>query len=144
VAGARRRGGKGFANIIETMKRLSRNGRKRLSWSQDPALGSTNLVVVATNASSDKTALTKISIMASSGAVRAINPYHTSGDGDSSFAVSTNQLTGIHAIPMEGAISDISSVGSLAADVVSEALLRAAKPATSVPGWPAARGYKTS
>ncbi|MGH9328765.1 MAG: P1 family peptidase [Terriglobia bacterium] len=144
VAGARKPGGKGFANIIETMKRLSRNGRKNLSWVHDFALGSTNLIVIATNVKFDKTALTKIAMMASTGAARAINPYHTTGDGDSTFALSTNQLESWKSVPVGGAIPSISLVGSLAADLASEAILRAADSATSVPGWPAARDYEAS
>ena len=91
-------------------------------------LHSTTLAVVATNARFSKTALTKIAMMASTGAARAINPYHTNGDGDSTFALSSNKVK-----------SDlgISVVGALAADLVSEAILRAVRAARSVEGWPA-------
>ena len=73
------------------------------------------------------TALVLVAV-ASTGAARAINPYHTNGDGDSTFAVSTNRVK-----------SDlgISVVGALAADLVSEAILRAVRAARSVEGWPA-------
>src|SRR5437899_7348348 len=84
--------------------------------------------LVATNVSFTKTELTKIAMMASTGAARAINPYHTNGDGDSTFALSSNKVK-----------SDlgISVIGALAADLVSEAILRAVKAAHSVEGWPA-------
>ncbi len=128
IAGARRPDGKGFANIIETLKAIER-GRQRSSGDiHDPVLHSTTLAVVATNAQFSKTALTKIAMMASTGAARAINPYHTNGDGDSTFALSSNKVK-----------SDlgISVIGALAADLVSEAILRAVRAARSVEGWPA-------
>ncbi len=130
VAGARRVDGKGFANIVETLKRpnaLPSHSARRI---HDPLLHSTTLVVVATNAQFNKTALTKISMMASTGAARVINPYHTNGDGDSTFAVSTNRVKSEFGI---------SVVGALAADVVSRAVLRAVGAAHSIEDWPAMR-----
>jgi L-aminopeptidase/D-esterase-like protein len=128
IAGARRPDGKGFANIVETLKMPP--GPSTRSAVHDPVLHSTTLVVVATNAQFNKTALTKISMMASTGAARVINPYHTNGDGDSTFALSTNRVK-----------SDlgISVVGALAADVVSQAILRAVGAAHSIESWPAMR-----
>ncbi len=132
VAGARQANGKGFANIVETIKAQARSASRSSRDFQDPVLHSTTLVVVATNVAFSKTALTKIAMMASTGAARAINPYHTNGDGDSTFAVSTNQTK-----------SDlgISAIGTLAADVVSEAVVRAVKTASSVEDWPAYRDF---
>jgi len=128
VAGARRADDKGFANIIETLKRPAPSPSHSAIEVDDPVLHSTTLVVVATNVQFSKTALTKISMMASTGAARCINPYHTNGDGDSTFAVSTNRIK-----------SDvgISVVGALAADLVSQTVLRAVGAARSIEGWPA-------
>lgn len=128
VAGARRPDGQGFANIIETLKFRGGRSHAFLSGVRDPVLHSTTLIVVATNARFSKTAMTKIAMMASTGAARTINPYHTNGDGDSTFAVSTGKID-----------SDlgISVIGALAAEVVSESVLRAVKAARSVEGWPA-------
>lgn len=130
VAGARRPDGKGFANIVETLKKPTGLPNHSAMRVQDPVLHSTTLAVVATNTQFNKTALTKISMMASTGAARVINPYHTNGDGDSTFALSTNKVK-----------SDIgiSVVGALAADVVSQAVLRAVGAAHSIEGWPAMR-----
>jgi L-aminopeptidase/D-esterase-like protein len=130
VAGALRRDGKGFADISETLKRLASGAGSSSLDISDLPLRSTTLVVVATNASFTKTELTKIAMMASTGAARAINPYHTNGDGDSSFAVSTNKIT-----------SDlgISVIGALAADLVSETVVRAVTHSKSVEGWVAVR-----
>jgi len=132
IAGARRPEGKGFANIIETMKKLPGSVERSSLWFHDPVMQSTTLVVAATNADFNKTAMTKIAMMASTGAARTINPYHTNGDGDSTFGVSTNKVKS--ALP-------ISVIGALAAEVVSEAVLRAAKMAKSIEGWPAHRDY---
>jgi L-aminopeptidase/D-esterase-like protein len=130
VAGALRPDGKGFANISETLKELASGaGLSSLNISDSP-LRSTTLVVVATNVSFTKTELTKIAMMASTGAARAINPYHTTGDGDSTFAISTNKLN---------AGLGISTIGALAADLVSETVVRAVTHSSSVEGWVAVR-----
>jgi len=128
IAGGRRPDGKGFVNIVETLRTIPVSAPEARLKLHDPVLRSTTLVVVATNADLSKTALTKIAMMASTGAARTINPYHTNGDGDSTFALSTNKLK-----------SDlsISVVGALAAEVVSEAVLRAVRMAKSIAGWPA-------
>ncbi|MGP8091710.1 MAG: P1 family peptidase [Candidatus Sulfotelmatobacter sp.] len=130
VAGAIRPDGKGFANLSETLKQLASRSVSSSLALNDVPLRSTTLVVVATNVSFTKTELTEIAMMASTGAARAINPYHTNGDGDSTFAVSTNKIR-----------SDlgISMIGALAADLVSETVVRAVTCSKSVEGWLAAR-----
>ena len=69
-------------------------------------------------------------MMANTGAARAINPYHTQGDGDQVLAVSTGNVA-----------PDVSltALGAIASELVSDAIVRAARMATSVPGWTAAR-----
>jgi len=131
IAGARRKDGTGFANIMETMKSQghAQEGGLRV---HDPVLHSTTLIVVATNVDFSKVALSKIAMMASTGAARCINPYHTNGDGDSTFALSTNKLK----VDM-----NISVAGALAAEAVSEAVVRAVKAARSIEGWPAYRDF---
>ncbi len=133
LAGARRADGKGFANTVETLKTIGQRPGAASLYVQDPVLHSTTLIVVATNANFNKTAMTKIAMMASTGAARTINPYHTNGDGDSTFAVSTNKVN-----------SDlgVSVIGALAAEAVSEAVLRALKSAHSIEGWPGFPDFK--
>jgi len=77
-----------------------------------------------------KTQLTKVAMMANCGAARAIRPYHTTGDGDQLFAVSTRQLRRDDV--------NVTAVGTLAADVVADAIVRGVLTAASVEGWPAA------
>lgn len=129
IAGARCPDGKGLADLVETMKTSLRRGPERSALEiDDLPLRSTTLVVVATNVDFNKTQMTKIAMMANAGAARTIRPYHTTGDGDQLFAVSTRKLKA--GVPL-------TVIGSLAAEVVSEAVLRAAKTASSVEAWPA-------
>jgi len=129
VAGARVPSGKGFADIAEVMKRTLTSGGGDVI--HDPALRSTTLAVVATNLTLTKTQLTKIAMMANCGAARAIRPYHTTGDGDQLYAVSTRRLRRDDV--------NVTMVGTLAAEVVADAVLRGVMTASSVEGWPAAK-----
>ncbi|HEY8147716.1 MAG TPA: P1 family peptidase, partial [Vicinamibacteria bacterium] len=129
VAGARRPSG-GFADCVEVMKQaLARPGADL--GLDDAALRSTTLLVLATNVTLTKTALTKVADMANCGASRAIRPYHTTGDGDQLFAVSTRRLAKPD-LPL-------TTMGSLAAEVAADAIVRGVRMATSVPDWPAVR-----
>lgn len=110
---------------------LSQPG-KETYHEEGPVIPEYRPTVAATNADFNKMAITKIAILASTGAARTISPYHTLGDGDSTFGISTNRLK---------SELDISVMGSLAAQVISEGVLRAAKAAESIEGWPAFREY---
>jgi L-aminopeptidase/D-esterase-like protein len=126
VAGARRPDGS-LADTVEAMRAIvTRTPGAALD---DPALRSTTLAVVATNVDLTKTALTKLAMMANCGASRAIRPYHTTGDGDQLFAVSTGKL--------QRTDLSLTVLGALAADLVAEAIVRGVRAATSVEGWPA-------
>jgi L-aminopeptidase/D-esterase-like protein len=132
VAGARAPGGRGFADIVDVMKRsLAAGGRGVI---HDPALRSTTLIVVATNLTLTKTQLTKVAMMANCGAARAIRPYHTTGDGDQLFAVSTRRL--------QRDDVNVTMAGTLAAEVVADAVVRGVTTASSVEGWPAAKDLR--
>ena len=89
--------------------------------------GNTTLAVVVTNAAFNKTQLCKIAGMAHDGYARSIRPVHTSADGDSIYAVSVGEVA-----------ADQDLVGILAAEVVSEAILRAVANAESAYGYPSA------
>ena len=130
VAGARNADGRGLADILATIKKtVAASGNRGTIEINDPPLRSTTLVVVATNVAYSKTQLTKVAMMANSGGAWAIRPYHTTGDGDQLFAVSTGRLT--RDVPL-------SVTGALAAEVVAEAIVRGVLAAKSVEGWPAA------
>jgi L-aminopeptidase/D-esterase-like protein len=122
VAGARTADGKSFLNIVQTF----RSGRG--STQNPPAAGqNTTIGVVATNARFDKTQMTKIAEMAHDGMARAINPTHTPSDGDTLFALTTGT---------SATNANLTAIGVLAAETVSEAILRAVTKAKSVAGFP--------
>lgn len=91
----------------------------------------TTLAVLITNAKFEKTALCKIAGMCHDGYARSIRPVHTSFDGDSIYAVSAGELE-----------ADQEVVGTIAADVISEAILKAVTSAESAYGYPCAGDLK--
>lgn len=119
VAGARADDG-GFADA----RRIIREGPTSTPPRQNTTIG-----VVATNARLTQSQATKVAQMAQDGLARAIVPSHTPGDGDTIFALATGRL--------ESGF-DTGQVGALAAEVVTEAILRAVRAATGLPGLPAA------
>ncbi len=88
----------------------------------------TTIGVIITNAQFDKTHLCKIAGMAHDGYARSIRPVHTQSDGDSIYAVSVGNVS-----------ADQDLVGELAAEVMSEAILRAVYSAESAYGFPAVK-----
>ena len=72
---------------------------------------------------------TKVAQMAQDGLARAIYPVHTMGDGDTVFSLATGRW--------EGPVN-VSFIGTLAADAMVEAILRAVRMAEGLPGLPSA------
>ena len=125
VAGARTLDGHGFLDIAQSF----RSGRGVAASGGPGGAGeNTTIGVVATNARFDKTQMTKIAEMAHDGLARAINPAHTPYDGDTLFAMTTGSS------PVS---ANLVGIGALAAEAVSDAILRAVKKATTIPGYPA-------
>ena len=91
--------------------------------------GNTTIAVIITNANFNKSQLCKIAGMGHDGYARSINPVHTSADGDSIYAVSVGDVS-----------ADQDLVGSLGAEVLSEAIIRAVTSADSAYGLPSATG----
>lgn len=87
----------------------------------------TTLGVILTNAKFNKSQLCKIAGMTHDGYARSIRPVHTTADGDTIYAMSLGDLP-----------ADQDMVGSLAAQVMSEAIIRAVESAKSAYGYPAA------
>jgi L-aminopeptidase/D-esterase-like protein len=124
VAGARTPDGKELADA----RKLLREGRPpRTLPGQNTTIGA-----VATNARLTKIQATKVAQMAHDGVARAIYPAHTMGDGDAMFALATARVDN----------SDVSRIGALGAEVMTEAIIRAVRAAESIPGYPAARDIK--
>jgi L-aminopeptidase/D-esterase-like protein len=125
VAGARNDAG-GLVDIRTLLRSGAALQRTRVAEN-------TTLGVVATNARLTKADANRMALMADAGIARAINPAHTTADGDTVFALATGRWTGQ---------ADSSLIGALAADVLAEAIVRAARQATAVAGIPAARDLK--
>jgi len=126
VAGARKADG-----TLADARRLLRSG----SVGATPAAGeNTTIAVVATNARLTKTQMHRVALMADDGLARAINPSHTLGDGDTVFALATTRWEGR---------ADVTTIGALAAEALSEAVVRAATQATASGGLPSARDLGT-
>jgi L-aminopeptidase/D-esterase-like protein len=94
----------------------------------------TTIGVVATNAKLTKAQASRMALMADDGLARALFPSHTLGDGDTVFALATGSWNGN---------ADVSNVGALAADVMAEAIVRAAVMARRSGGLPAASDIGT-
>jgi L-aminopeptidase/D-esterase-like protein len=121
VAGARGADGRSFADA----RALVRAGAVRFEGG-----GNTTLGIVATNAVLTKTEATRVAEMAHDGFARALSPVHTQNDGDAIFALATGARPG----PVDAGV-----IGALAAEVMADAIVRAATRATGLAGIPAVR-----
>ena len=124
VAGALRPDGKGFVDVRAML-------RGQAPGAGGPGLlENTTIAVVATNAQLTKVQATRVAQRAHDRYARAIYPSHTSMDGDAIFAMATGTLK---------TPANPDQIGTLAADAVAEAILRAVRAATGIPGYPAVR-----
>jgi L-aminopeptidase/D-esterase-like protein len=131
VAGVRTVDGKSLADVRTLM--LQQPALRPSSSGDDEAAFNTTLGVVATNATLTKTQATRVAQIAHGGLARAIVPVHTGRDGDAVFALATGTLPGV---------VDADLVGWAAAEAIAQAIVRAARAATSIPNYPAARDMK--
>ena len=126
-----RKTGKQIAGLLtkdrSAFRRTTEVMQQSIAAIENRFVGNTTLAVVMTNAAFEKPALCKIAGMGHDGYARSINPVHTSFDGDSIYAVSVGDIP-----------ADQELVGSLAAEVISEAITRAVRSAESAYGFPAA------
>lgn len=90
--------------------------------------GNTTIGVIITNGKFEKASLCKIAGMAHDGYARSIRPVHTTADGDSIYAVSVGDVE-----------VDQDLTGVLAAEVMSEAIIRAVMSAEGAYGYPGVR-----
>lgn len=124
VAGTRNPQSKGY---VDTLARL--HGDLSNTMLGFPA--NTTVAVVATDAVLSKEGANKMAQMAHDGLAQAIRPIHTMVDGDTVFALATGQRP--------QARVDLTALGAVAAAVLAEAVVRAARQATSLAGVPARR-----
>ncbi|WP_019506148.1 P1 family peptidase [Pleurocapsa sp. PCC 7319] len=118
VAGIRTQDGKELLNAKEILQQL---GSSTVDFGQNTTIG-----VVATNASLNQAQVTQIARMAHSGLARSIVPAHTPFDGDTLFSVATGELDS----------DDVTEIGSIAAEVTSQAIFRAVTAAKGIPSYP--------
>jgi L-aminopeptidase/D-esterase-like protein len=85
----------------------------------------TTLVVICVNARFSKLELTRIARIGQTGIARVVLPAHTVSDGDLVFAVSCGDYE-----------ADANAVGIIAAELVSQGIIRAVKTAKSLGGIP--------
>jgi L-aminopeptidase/D-esterase-like protein len=122
IAGMRTPDGKG----LEDARRLLRAGQLAMRGTVGRE---TTIGVVATNARLTKAQATKVAQMAQDGVARAVSPAHTPYDGDTIFVLATGTRAGS---------PDVLTIGSLAAEAVSDAVVRAVHAARGIPGYPSA------
>jgi D-aminopeptidase len=91
------------------------------------ALPSTTIALVATDAILTKAQAKRLAIMADDGIARAIRPAHAPMDGDTVFAVATQQRS------MPDTIYDLTEIGLAAADCLARAIARGVYEATALP-----------
>lgn len=125
VAGARNADG-----TLADIRRLLAEG----TYTRPRPGENTTIGVVATNARLTKEQASRMALMADDGLARALNPAHTVGDGDTVFALATARWDGP---------ADVSLIGALAAEALSEAIVRAASRAESLGGLASAREIGT-
>ena len=129
VAGARRADGS-FADSVDVMRTIV-SGTPAPAL-EDAALRSTTLAVVATNVALTKTHADQAR---DDGQLRR-------GTGNPPLSHDRRRRSAVrhlHRDDSSARMSPLTALGSLAADVIAEAIVRGVRAATGVPGWPAVR-----
>jgi L-aminopeptidase/D-esterase-like protein len=126
IAGTRTEDGRHLADA----RKLVRSGAGREARPGE----NTTIGIVATNARLTKVQAQKMAQMAHDGYARAISPVHTPGDGDTIFSLATGTWSGE---------AGYGQIGSLAAEAMADAIVRAATQATGAGGLPSAADLGT-
>lgn len=124
--------GKKIAGLLAEDRRTFRSTEELMYASteivENKFTGNTTIGVIITNGKFEKASLCKIAGMAHDGYARSIRPVHTTADGDSIYAVSVGDVE-----------ADQDLTGVLAAEVMSEAIIRAVMSAEGAYGYPGVR-----
>lgn len=124
--------GQKIAGLLAEDRRTFRSTEELMYASTEIAenkfTGNTTIGVIITNGKFEKASLCKIAGMAHDGYARSIRPVHTTADGDSIYAVSVGDVE-----------ADQDLTGVLAAEVMSEAIIRAVMSAEGAYGYPGVR-----
>ena len=132
VAGRRTNDGKGLLDV-RTVLRSRPAIRQPQAGGDDEFALNTTIGIVATNARLTKLQVNRVAQIAHNGYAKAITPVHTSNDGDAIFALATGEVDGT---------PNVDVIAWAASEAVAEAILRAVRAATSIPGYPAMRDLK--
>lgn len=100
--------------LLDTIE-IMKNGYKNLVEGKNTTIG-----IIATNAILDKSKASKVAEMGHNGFAKCINPVHTTFDGDTIFALSTNKVE-----------ADVNLVGILGIEAMSKAIVNAIKSSKS-------------
>jgi len=132
LAGARKLRSDEPAGTLTVMQSIVGKTILRFASSDRPkATSGTVIGVVATNGRLTKEETNKVAQMAQDGIARAVRPAHTLFDGDTLFALATG-----------GKRADVNLVGAFAAEMVTEAIVRAVRAAESAGGLPSWRDLR--
>ena len=116
IAGPKKPDGSGFFNTCEELYKIS---QRTDQFQRNPnSKTNTTIGAIITNGAFSKAELNKIASMARSGYARCINPVGTMADGDSIYAASIGTVE-----------ADLNVAGTLAAEVMAEAIQNAVKAA---------------
>ena len=123
IAGPRRESGPGFLSSVAALTQ----GAGPAEADQAPPLSNTTIGVVATDAALTKEEANWLARISHDGLALAIRPCHTARDGDTMFALATNQ---------RNEAVDMTTLGTAAVEVTAQAVLRAVQTATGLGGIP--------
>lgn len=108
IAGLRTEDGQGFADTCQEIYKMS--------FGQHLANSNTTIGAIVTNGKFSKAEMNKIASMTRTAYARCIRPVGTMADGDTIYAASTGDVE-----------ADINMAGTLAAEVMTEAIVRAVR-----------------
>lgn len=111
-------------HLLDSVDLLTMGSAKCPSFVQNTTLG-----VVATNAPMTKEQVNKVAQMAQDGIAMSVRPAHTMLDGDIVFAISTGKNVPSH---------QVTTIGSVAAMTMSQAIVRGVTLAKGIAGVPSA------
>lgn len=133
VAGMRSEDGLSLVDVRTVLRSRPAIRRPAAPGGEAGVMQNTTIGVVATNATLTKTQANRMATIAHNGLARTIVPVHTSSDGDAIFALATGVIAGP---------PDVDLIAWAASEAMAEAVVRAVRAATSIPGYPAARDIK--
>jgi L-aminopeptidase/D-esterase-like protein len=120
--------------FLDTMAGLRAGSRQQPQAGELPE-GNTTIGVVATNARLSKEQTNRLATIAHDGLARAIRPVHTTGDGDTMFAMATGEV--------EIAPARIVGLETFAALAVERAIVKGVLAAKSLAGVPSVTEWRT-